>query len=346
MQEGNKRITRRTLLQAGAAAALSGCGGPGGRQRIEASPAQRAGRRTGTSSVALLTVESYEQDIATPLRKLLEQMPLPNLTGKTVLIKPNMVEFRPGIPITTNPAVVAAAARVADALGAARVIVGEGPGHYRDTEFLLQASGIGPELKRLGLPFVDLNLDELEKVENRHGFTRVDHFYLPATVVRADLVVSLPKLKTHHWVGVTASMKNFFGVVPGRRYGWPKNLLHWEGIERSIIDLVRLMPPSLAIVDAVVAMEGDGPVNGTPVDSGFVAAGADLAAVDATCARAMGLDPARFAYLELAGQVVGNIAPAQIEVIGTELARLTRTFKLPETFSNPEVLARAGSGGS
>lgn len=346
MQEGNNKITRRTLLQLGAAAALSGCSGPGRGARIEVSPAQRAGRHTGTSRVALLEVGSYEQDIATPLLTLLEQMPLPNLKGKTVLLKPNMVEFRPGIPITTNPALLAAAARVADALGAAKVIVGEGPGHYRDTEFLLEASGIGPELKKLGLPFVDLNLDQLEKVENRHGFTRLDHFYLPATVVQADVVVSLPKLKTHHWVGVTASMKNFFGVVPGRRYGWPKNLLHWEGIDRSIIDLVRLMPPSLAIVDAVVAMEGDGPVNGTPVHSGFVAAGADLAAVDATVTRAMGLDPARFAYLELAGQVVGNIDSNQIQVIGTDLARLTQPFRLPETFSNPAVLARAGSGGS
>ena len=81
---------------------------------------------------------------------------------------------------------------------------------------------------------------------------------------RADLVVSLPKLKTHHWAGVTLAMKNLFGVMPGVAYGWPKNVLHHAGIPGSILDINAAVKPALAIVDGIVGMEGDGPIMGTP----------------------------------------------------------------------------------
>ena len=78
----------------------------------------------------------------------------------------------------------------------------------------------------------------------------------------ADSIVSLPKLKTHHWAGMTCSLKNLFGVVPGAIYGWPKNVLHFRGIDNSILDIAPTDPPQLAIVDAIVGMEGDGPIMG------------------------------------------------------------------------------------
>src|SRR5205823_5792429 len=137
------------------------------------------------------------------------------------------------------------------------------PGHMRDTEFLLQASGIGPLCKKHKLRYVDLNLDDLEKVENVDGFSKMKDFYLPKTIMEADAVISVPKMKTHHWVGMTASMKNLFGTVPGRKYGWPKNILHINGIPHSILDLVHLIKPQIGFVDGIVAMEGDGPIMGT-----------------------------------------------------------------------------------
>ncbi len=66
--------------------------------------------------------------------------------------------------------------------------------------------------------------------------------WLPRTVLEADFLVSMPKIKTHHRSGVTLSMKNMFGVVPGTRYGWPKNILHWKGIQESILDLCATVP--------------------------------------------------------------------------------------------------------
>ena len=75
----------------------------------------------------------------------------------------------------------------------------------------------------------------------------------------------MPKMKTHHWAGVTLSLKNCFGCLPGRVYGWPKNALHWVGIDKAILDVAGAVRPGYAIVDGIVAMEGNGPIDGTPV---------------------------------------------------------------------------------
>jgi uncharacterized protein (DUF362 family) len=130
---------------------------------------------------------------------------------------------------------------------------------------------------------------------------------------------------------MTASMKNLFGTVPGAVYGWPKNLLHYRGIEQSIIDLTATVRPSFTIVDAVVAMEGDGPIMGRPRPMGFLAVGSDLPAVDATCARMIGLDPGKMPYLRVAGRFLGNIAEEHIEQRGENPVRYRAKFDVIET---------------
>ena len=110
----------------------------------------------------------------------------------------------------------------------------------------------------------------------------------PRTVLAADFIVSMPKVKTHHWSGVTLSMKNMFGVVPGVKYGWPKNLLHWHGIQQSIVDLVATVPIHFVIADAIVCMEGNGPLAGTARHLDRIVLADDPVAADATCARLMG----------------------------------------------------------
>ena len=100
---------------------------------------------------------------------------------------------------------------------------------------------------------MDLNHDAVRRVPLRSSFTRLGELYLPVTVLDAELFVSMPKLKTHHWAGVTLSMKNMFGIVPGSLYGWPKNILHWAGLEGSIVDLnAALDVPRFNIVDGIV----------------------------------------------------------------------------------------------
>ena len=81
-------------------------------------------------------------------------------------------------------------------------------------------------------------------VPNRFGRTSLPRLALPATLERADLIVSIPKMKTHHWAGVTLSIKNLFGVMPGIFYGWPKNVLHYAGIGPSILDIAAAVSPT------------------------------------------------------------------------------------------------------
>jgi uncharacterized protein (DUF362 family) len=151
---------------------------------------------------------------------------------------------------------------------------------------------------------------------------------LPVSLLASDFVISLPKLKTHHWAGMTCAMKNLFGVVPGAVYGWPKNLLHFKGIDNAIVDLVAAVKPALVVVDAIVAMEGDGPIMGKPRTTGFLAMGQDPVAVDATCARAMGMDPLRLQAIREASRFLGNATRDRIVHRGESPSRFKYSFEL------------------
>ena len=100
-------------------------------------------------------------------------------------------------------------------------------------------------------------------------------------------------------------MKNLFGVVPGSVYGWPKNILHWAGIDESIVDLQGLFPKQFAIVDGIEAMEGNGPILGTSKHMGLVAAGTHPPSVDSTCCQIMGINPEKIRYLTLIEEKFG-----------------------------------------
>jgi uncharacterized protein (DUF362 family) len=245
-----------------------------------------------------------------------------------------MVEYEPGTAINTHPAVVAGAAVAFRRAGAASVVVGEGPGHRRDMEYLLVRTGLFDYLRAERIRFADLNHDDVQMVRLASQYTRLKEMALPRELLAADFIVSVPKLKTHHWAGLTASMKNFFGVVPGAVYGWPKNILHLRGIHHSILDLAATIRPHFAIVDAITAMEGDGPIMGRPKQTGFLGMGADLVAVDATCSRIMNLDPRRIPYLQEADTFLGNIDEAHIAYRAEPLARFATTFDVLETFKS------------
>ncbi len=138
----------------------------------------------------------------------------------------------------------------------------------------------------------------------------------------------MPKLKTHHWAGVTLSMKNLFGVMPGVYYGWPKNVLHHAGIPESILDITATVRPHLAIIDGIVGMEGDGPIMGTPKTVGAIVMGTNLPAVDATAARLMGIDPRRVSYLAKASGQLGPISERHITQRGETIAAMAQPFAL------------------
>jgi uncharacterized protein (DUF362 family) len=283
--------------------------------------------RPAVSPVGLFPAASYRADLLDVIARGLRELGV-DVAGRRVFLKPNLVEYEAGTIINTHPMVVAAAAVAFRRAGAREVVVGEGPGHRRDIEYLLAATGLEDHLRDERIRFVDVNHDDVRWVTSGSRFTGLERLALPVELLRSDFVVSLPKLKTHHWAGLTCAMKNFFGVMPGAVYGWPKNLLHQRGIPESIVDIVATVRPHFTIVDGVVAMEGDGPIMGTARPVGLLAMGADLVAVDATCARVMGLDPAKVPHLEMAGRFLGHAAAERVEHRGEPLSRYATRFEL------------------
>jgi uncharacterized protein (DUF362 family) len=285
------------------------------------------------SDVAILPAASYDVDLTDLVARGLRLLNV-DVRGKRVLLKPNLVEFERDRVINTHPALVAAAAQALRSLGAARVVVAEGPGHRRDTEYLVTSTGLYDALRDVGADFVDLNHDDVRRVPLRSRFMDLTDLAFPVALLDADLIVSMPKLKTHHWAGMTCSLKNLFGVVPGAVYGWPKNLLHFRGIDNSILDLASTVRPRLAIVDAIVGMEGDGPIMGRPRAVGCVVMGDDVVSVDATCARIMGFKPGALGYLRQAGEFLGNLPVSAIRQRGEVLSRFTTRFDVLPSFRN------------
>jgi uncharacterized protein (DUF362 family) len=289
--------------------------------------------RPDRSTVGLYAARDYTIDFKELIGRGLEDLGI-DVRGRRVFLKPNMVEYESNTAINTNPLVVAGAALAFRAAGAASVMVGEGPGHRRDMEYLVTQTGLYEHLRENRIAFIDLNQDDVAEVPLRSRFTGLDHLALPVELLQSDFIVSMPKLKTHHWAGMTASMKNLFGIVPGAVYGWPKNILHRHGIDNSILDLNATIRPHFAIVDAVVGMEGDGPIMGRPRHVGCVVMGRDLVAVDATSARMIGLEPTGLPYLKEAGTFLGNVDARRIELRGETLARFATEFAVLDPFQS------------
>jgi len=296
-------------------------------------------RRPSRSHVAILRATQYSEKLTSVLWDGLKLFNL-DVTGKSVLLKPNLVDYIPEAEINTHPLLIAAASECFRRLGAGRVVVAEGPGHQRDTQLVLFATGLEQILSEQQIPFVDLNRDEVAKVRLRADYSRLRHLWLPQSVLEADFIVSMPKVKTHHWSGVTLSMKNMFGVVPGVKYGWPKNLLHWHGIQQSIVDLVATVPTHFVIADAIVCMEGNGPLAGTARHLDRIVLAADPVAADATCARLMGLLPELVPHITETAKFLGNMSADRIEQLAAPLTTPAAPFENVQDFEH--LRARAG----
>jgi uncharacterized protein (DUF362 family) len=324
--EGTARrlLTRRDLVAGSAAAAALGSAS------CNRQPKEKP-------RVSIVRAAGYTQDLFDKVKRLIAGHGI-DVRGKRVVLKPNLVEFDPGTTINTHPLMVHAALEAFRSLGAAGVRIAEGPGHRRVTLELAEAAGYFGAIPGFESLFTDLNLDEISLVELRHAVSKLSSIYLSRTPLTCDLLVSMPKMKTHHWVGATLSMKNFFGIVPGAVYGWPKNVLHWAGIDACIADLHNAVPRHFAIVDGIVGMEGNGPIQGTPKSAGVIVGGSDLVAVDATCCRIMGINPERIQYLRLAERQ-GQTNAENVTQAGESIASVRTRFELLPEFRSYRLKA-------
>lgn len=332
-----RRFTRLMLLGAsgGALAVAEFASQPLGIIKWMGVNIKRMERQTfgPNSEVAIVNALSYDSDLLGALRGgwgLLSNPP--SVTNKTVVLKPNIVYNIPGQEINTRPEVIEAVIKLLQEKGAKEIILAEGTAYQRDITDLLWQSGIMDVLNRNKVPFVDLNYDDLVQVQTKGGYASRNFYWIPKTIAQADLVVSLPKMKTHHWAGATLSLKNFFGTIPGIKYGWPKNTLHVTGIEANVVELYQTLAPQLAIVDGIVGMEGDGPLFGNSHPTQVLVMGQDLVAVDATCARIMGFEPGpnMIKHIWFADWLgLGVMSQDKISIKGVPINAVKQTYVAP-----------------
>lgn len=325
-QQSTGVLTRRNLLRAAAAGLVIGSG-------LLVVP-KRYFRLPQRAQTFVAKVDDYKLDIAGVL--VLGMMELgisrKELKHKRILLKPNLVETASGAPhINTHPLVLRGAIEAFLRLGAATVMVAEGPGHRRDTLAVYEESGLAEVLTEDRIQFHDINYITGYELPNAGRQSTMKTLTFPALFQEVDWIVSVAKMKTHHWTGATLSMKNLFGVMPGRYYGWPKNVLHRVGIQNSILDINATLKPQFAIVDGIIGMEGDGPIMGNPTKVGVLVMGRNLPAVDATCCRVMGIDPYKVSYLEQADNWLGPIGDGSIEQRGEPIASVRKNFDLVDT---------------
>jgi uncharacterized protein (DUF362 family) len=329
--ENAGRVDRRALILGSGAAAVGAAATP----LLLRAAEKRA-------EVFIARGQRYDSNLVPTIREgLLSTGMDPDwLRGRRVLLKPNMIEPSRSAPqMTTNPAMVRATAEVFRRWGAT-VTVGEAPGHVRDTEMALVESGIGEALSDEKLAFADLNYQEVGWRPNKTRISPLPGLYFPSAVLDADLVVSMPKLKTHHWVGITASLKNLYGTLPGIVYGWPKNVLHHAGIPETVVDINAAVGKTITVIDGITCMEGDGPIMGSPKQLGIVVVSTNLTAADATCARIMGFDPALVHYLHLADGVLGPVSDWQIKQCGERWQELVSPFQVIDQPHIRRILVR------
>ncbi|MGE5543675.1 MAG: DUF362 domain-containing protein, partial [Bacillota bacterium] len=232
-----------------------------------------------TSKVAAVRCESYEETrIAEAMDRVFANIDLAEIIkpGNLVLLKPNLLAPRkPEAAVTTHPAVVKEVAKRVLALGA-RVMVGDSSGglvggHY-PTERSLRVSGMTRVCEELGITAVNFDTTGSIRIPVTGRF--LTELEVARPVVEADVIINLPKLKTHSATLYTGAVKNMFGSVPGsRKADYHSQAPSARDFSRLLVDIIQCIAPQLSIVDGVVGMEGNGPGVGSPVNIGLIVAG-------------------------------------------------------------------------
>ena len=284
-----------------------------------------------TTTVALQKCSGYDFDtVYETVQQLLKLAPPPDVRGKTVLVKPNILSpKKPECAVCTHPVVVGAVVKAFAELGASRVIVGESPA-VGSSIAAAKAIGMYEEVIKNGGEWADFGAAQIT-VDCAQGKI-VKSFMFAAQFAQADVVVSLAKLKTHQLMSYTGAMKNLFGLMVGLKkaqthYRFPSK----KEFGMFLVDLNIAARASYSIMDAVVGMEGrGGPGNGDPVQLGFLAASDNIAALDWECSSIVGYNPHDIVYLEDALQRgIWFTSPEQIQTAGCAVEEIKpASFKI------------------
>jgi len=247
--------------------------------------------------------------------------------GQTVALKPNVVTGRvTGPGVVTDKRVVEAMIRLCKEAGAAKVLVVEGAGYFTETSKALELSGVKEMAEKAGAEVVDVDKSSLVELKVPDPLI-VDKIKVSKAFMEADVRINLPVMKTHDQLLVTLGVKNLKGVIQKPM----KREFHRIGVVKGIIDLNKVVPLDLTVLDAIVAMEGMGPSFGPKVELNTVMASRDVWALDRVASQAMGFQMEELDYLVEAAEH-GLFDPAEEpEVVGEPLSSYTHRFERPPT---------------
>jgi len=251
--------------------------------------------------------------------------------GNRVLLKPNVLAIRsPEDAVTTHPAVVSAMCELVLEVGGIPVI-GDGSGIVKPgsttTAQALKASGIEDVASAYGAELINFETSGFVEVDVP-GARQFSHLHISRAVLEADVIISLPKLKTHELTLYTGAVKNFFGTVPQKNRKQAHFLEDRRRFGEAIVDIYSVVKPQLAIMDGVVGMEGNGPSNGTPVFAGVIMASYDCVALDIVASELIGIDPLKVPTNKAA--LERGFGTEHPEIVGTPMEKVKVGFKRPE----------------
>lgn len=249
--------------------------------------------------------------------------------GQSVLIKPNLLTDRsPESAVTTHPAVVAAIIRLLKPVGV-DIAVGDSPNSVVKLEQVWDRTGFRSMCEEEDVPLLNL-----EKAGSERFTVNDMSFSIARPILNADVLINVPKVKTHVLTTFTGAVKNMYGTVPG----FQKTVMHKlfptpRAFGRLLAEIYRVVPPTLSIADAVLAMEGEGPSSGRPVPLGFLAASHDALALDYALCEILGIHAGSVPYLGILSRGSDD-GPGAIEFVGAPIEAVR-----PPAFEAPSTLA-------
>ncbi len=282
---------------------------------------------------ALYQVSAYKEELIYPaICKALDALSIPNdlRPDLKVVIKPNLVMAKsPENPVTTHPLVIKAVVQYLREHSVTNITLAESSGGLYNAEYMkniyrtCQVTSLEPELS--------LNMDFSAKtVPCQEGFKN-HSFHVITPIVEADYIINICKLKTHAMTGYSGGIKNLFGTIPGLE----KPQMHYrfpdiDDFSRMLLELAQTVSPQLTVIDAIDAMEGNGPTGGSSHPLHLLLAARDFYTQDYFAAGLMQLDPMEISMIRQAVEC-GLASPSEIELVGDTVPEGLTPFALPDT---------------
>lgn len=276
---------------------------------------------SSTPKVALVKAGTYDSKIIAPaiekIFSLLGGTEKFVTAGDRVLIKPNLIAPRPNeSAVQTHAAVILEIARVLKDAGA-KPFIADSPA-WKNTQTCINIIGLEEPLKKLGVPVGQLNNGKRIKIAG-------SSIAVSSVALEADKIINVPKFKAHQQLTATFAVKNIFGCVPGKEkafWHFARGKSHHDFCE-MLLEIYKLLNPAISIIDAVIAMEGMGPLSGTPRKLGCLVASSDPIACEFVCAKLIDMKPQELSIVNAAKKIgFGCCDQDSIEILGDDVSEL------------------------